>query len=202
MRYEVLRRVSHNKGRLRDSSSPAKDFRLVHDSVYALHARHHRLRILAKIRDRVTDVFRRHDRLLSAGLLVAQYWDDQADDAVHFFLVFSELPVPDIPAASRLEDSDGEFSEDPVNLPTYRNHGAFGNTVDINDGGARTTAAFAAFCAEGAHQDMPVADAFTPLAIFDKSGRNEFTGKMLRPHLDARPFTAWEGIPSPSDEGE
>lgn len=43
--------------------------------------------------------FNTHPTLRSATLLVAQYWCDEANDAVHCDLVFSELDTPDTAAA-------------------------------------------------------------------------------------------------------
>lgn len=54
--------------------------------------------------------------LRSACVLVAQFWDDEAHDAVHCTIVFSELDAPDVAAAGRADDEPDDG--DPVNLPT------------------------------------------------------------------------------------
>lgn len=56
--------------------------------------------------------FEAHPVLQSATLLVAQYWCDEANDAVHCDLVFSELETPDTAAAyaarlRRYEEEEG-----------------------------------------------------------------------------------------------
>lgn len=61
-------------------------------------------------------LFARLPALRSACVLVAQYWNDEADDAVHCAVVVSELDAPDIAAASRAFDETDDG--DPVNLPT------------------------------------------------------------------------------------
>lgn len=57
------------------------------------------------IRDNVVPTIQRafdaYPVLQSATLLVAQYWCDEANDAVHCDLIFSELATPDIDAAYR-----------------------------------------------------------------------------------------------------
>lgn len=46
----------------------------------------------------VEKTFRTYDALQSAALLVAQYWNDEAHDAVHGYLVYSSAPRPDLAA--------------------------------------------------------------------------------------------------------
>lgn len=69
------------------------------------------------IREQIVPVIRRafaaHPALHSATLLVAQYWNDEANDAVHCDLVFSELDTPDTAAAylARRRRYEGEDLE-------------------------------------------------------------------------------------------
>lgn len=67
------------------------------------------------IREQIVPVvgraFEAHPELRSATLLVAQYWCDEANDAVHCDVVFSELDTPDTAAAflarrRRYEDAE------------------------------------------------------------------------------------------------
>lgn len=67
------------------------------------------------VREQIVPVIRRafeaHPTLQSATLLVAQYWNDEANDAVHCDLFFSELDTPDTAAAyaarrARYDDLD------------------------------------------------------------------------------------------------
>lgn len=55
------------------------------------------------VREQIVPVIRRafdaHPTLQSATLLVAQYWNDEANDAVHCDLFFSELDTPNTAAA-------------------------------------------------------------------------------------------------------
>lgn len=44
--------------------------------------------------------FAKYPALQSAVMQVAQYWCDEAEDAVHFEVLFSRLPTPDILAAN------------------------------------------------------------------------------------------------------
>src|SRR5438270_10356812 len=62
----------------------------------------------------VAEYFERYRRLQSAMLCVAQYWADEADDAVHGTLIVSELFEP------TLKGVDWELDEAGVdpNLPT------------------------------------------------------------------------------------
>lgn len=71
------------------------------------------------IREQIVPVlrsaFEAHPTLQSATLLVAQYWCDEANDAVHCDLVFSELETPDTAAAflarrRRYEDPEPQRS--------------------------------------------------------------------------------------------
>ena len=61
----------------------------------------------------VSQHFERYPRLQSAMLCVAQYWADEADDAVHATLIVSELFEPTLKGVG---ESDDENSVDP-NLP-------------------------------------------------------------------------------------
>jgi hypothetical protein len=66
------------------------------------------------MREQIVPVIRRafdaHPTLQTATLLVAQYWNDEANDAVHCDLFFSELDTPDTAAAyaARRERYDDE----------------------------------------------------------------------------------------------
>jgi uncharacterized protein (TIGR02996 family) len=64
----------------------------------------------------LTQYFDTYERLQSAMLCVAQYWDDEADDAVHGTLIVSELFEPALEGVNSRADESGV---DP-NLPTTR----------------------------------------------------------------------------------
>jgi hypothetical protein len=69
------------------------------------------------LRDEIAPIIQRafaaHPALNSATLLVAQYWCDEAEDAVHYDLVFSEKSTPDTAAAyaARIRRDEIEFGE-------------------------------------------------------------------------------------------
>jgi hypothetical protein len=60
--------------------------------------------------------FRKYPQLRSATFLVAQYWNDEADDAVHDYFLFSVLDTLDLEAASKAEE---DYKEDTINLPGF-----------------------------------------------------------------------------------
>ena len=51
-----------------------------------------------RFKDAVDAVFGSDATLQSVTLLVAQYWSDEADDAVHGEMIYSELDTPDLDA--------------------------------------------------------------------------------------------------------
>lgn len=132
--------------------------------------------------------FAKYPQLRSAALFVAQYWSDNALDEVHPLLRFSVLETPDLESAINLE----YWANDPVNLPELSPH----EEIDEGEkefGGFRWDSmgmaipAFAAFCREGADQEMEYREAFSPYAIFRKSGDDiatEIVGQKFRPWLD------------------
>jgi hypothetical protein len=140
--------------------------------------------------------FSKYPQLQSAMLLVAQFWDDEAADAVHYEIIISVLPTPVV--GVKLVTNDNYDDCDPVNLPglpsLYEIYDSLSEDFERigseehcweNNGNAVPT--FAAYCKEGCHQDMDNLEAYTPYAIFRrKEGaiETEVVGKMLRPWLD------------------
>ncbi|MDC0712576.1 hypothetical protein POL68_29200 [Stigmatella sp. ncwal1] len=130
--------------------------------------------------------------LRSATLMLAQFWDDEADDAVHARLVLSERDTPDVEAASRADGAD------PVNLPHAIDedtwYALFDAYVHHWPSNGDAIPLFAAFTREGCHQDMTLAEAYTPYAHFRRTPQGfttEVVGTMLRPWLEGvRP--SWE----------
>lgn len=141
--------------------------------------------------------FNNFPQLKSATICVAQYWDDEAEDAVHYRIVYSVLYTPDIESATKAQ---GECSEDVVNLPGISNEdGEIPNEIyylPVKDGeevycwldNGDAIPAFAAFCKEECHQDMIGLEAYSPYAILRRLDNDnievEVIGKMLRPWLD------------------
>jgi hypothetical protein len=128
----------------------------------------------------------RDPTLQSALLLVAQYWDDEANDAVHCRLVLSTERVPDLTRTSyaarnersgRFEPSKGSRANMSVS--------AYG-LIDWDDNGD-SIALFAAFTKESCHQNMGPLEAYSPYALFTRNAgglRAEIVGHKLRPWLD------------------
>ncbi|WP_338867780.1 hypothetical protein [Myxococcus stipitatus] len=129
--------------------------------------------------------FQRYPRLRSMTLLLAQYWNDEADDAVHYRFVFSELETPDVEASSRAGEEDAVNFATPPGDSFWNdyNHRYIGNWPDNHD----AIPAFAAFTREDCHQEMTLGEAYEPYVIFRRTGQDfsmEKVGQMLRPWLD------------------
>ena len=156
---------------------------------------------------RFNEARKEYPAVRSMLLLVAQYWDDEANDAVHAKLAYSERNTPDIEAYLEAEkkhcwDDEEEWQgegdppavlADVINLPTLpaEVHEKFfwgwyypPGWPDNSD----AIPAFAAFCREGAHQEMPAREAYSPYAVLrlDPSGSLviEVIGTMHRDWLD------------------
>lgn len=141
----------------------------------------------------IRSAFENHTTLQSAILLLAQYWADEANDAVHDNYIFSVLETPDLDAAFKAEEREWEDEEDyhdGVNLPDLPNHYDLGDYDATNtywDDNGQAIPAFAAFCKEGAHQEMSTREAYSPYAIFRRDGEDiaiEMIGQKLRPWLE------------------
>ena len=145
-------------------------------------------------------VFDKYPQIQSAMLVVAQYWNDEANDAVHYQMIFSVLPKPTFGVdIGGIEDY---YDGDPINLPGLPSLYEIYNSIEDfcvfegeeypweENGNAVPT--FAAYCKEGCHQDMDNLEAYTPYAVFRrKEGaiETEVVGEMLRPWLDGlRPY--------------
>jgi hypothetical protein len=145
--------------------------------------------------------FRKYPQLRSATLLVAQYWNDEADDAVHDYFIFSVLDTPDLEAAAKAEE---DYLEDTINMPRFGEDPYLAGDArdELEKEGYRcywhdngdAIPAFAAFCCEGAHQELSVAEAYTPYAILRRSNDDitvEIVGQMLRSWLDGIKPIRW-----------
>jgi len=135
----------------------------------------------------------------SIGMLVAQYWDDEAADAVHAKWVCSQLDTPDLVSFFMGNGDDGDDGEriDVANLPegepdhwevVYRSaSGRFRDAYRMWDSNNRTIPLFAAYCTEDASQDSDTIDAYRPYCILRPQGEGfdiEVVGVQLRPWLD------------------
>lgn len=159
--------------------------------------------------------------LQTAVLFVAQYWSDEADDAVHGEVAFSTRSEPDIPAYLRALEA-AEAADDYEDYEGWSNfmegpEVAARVAEDLDDlwlswddnGGAIPL--FAAFCKEDCHQEMPMSEAYAPVAIIrrgaDGALRTEMIGQKLRPWLEGVKPEWWgegdgDGEVAPPDEPE
>jgi hypothetical protein len=131
-------------------------------------------------------------------LCVAQYWDDEADDAVHGTIIVSELFEPVLDGVSYgYEESDTD-----VNLPTTRikpEHGkgsssrvSLWETDVVWDENNGAIPLWAAFAPEGGNQNAELSENCAPAVMFFRHGGYEFL-PMCRPHLDGvRPESGLE----------
>lgn len=138
----------------------------------------------------VSRYFLKYKRLQSAMLCVAQYWADEADDAVHGQLIMSELMEPILEGVSWVEEESGV---DP-NLPNTRIKRKYGDESssalssyecgaewDDNSGAIPLWAAFAP--EEGNQEFEHLSEVYAPAVMFYRHGGHEIL-PMRRPHLD------------------
>jgi uncharacterized protein (TIGR02996 family) len=168
---------------------------------------------LGELRGVAAELFREKPQLRSVMFAVAQYWNDQADDEVHAFLVASPREVPVWPHFCDDEYRDlgeptpGEMCSDCAYPLGY---------VSV---GVR---AFERFCHEYGNQDRHPAGSYLPYAIArrgagDGEVRIDIVGKLVRPAHDMIPderdtAKSWLALPrardlyelvcaSPADDG-
>ncbi|MBD2452184.1 hypothetical protein H6G76_34795 [Nostoc sp. FACHB-152] len=151
----------------------------------------------AQLREQILDLlilptikadFGQDNKLQSAVMVVAQFWDDEASDAVHHIILYSDLKTPNIETIIRSYDDIYE------GMGAYLSSREYFLEVKIDeetsywwDANRQAIPAFAAFCQEGSHQCMDISEAYTPYAIFRRQNEDievEIVGKMLRPWLD------------------
>jgi hypothetical protein len=144
------------------------------------------------IADLVRHRFMQHPALQSATFAVAQFFNDEAADAVHYEFVFSELATPDLAAAWKDVFNDEDPETDRINFPTIPDESIAGMnstweiTSDWEDSNDINIPLFAAFCLETSQEDEYL-DAYSPYAIFRRNGSEieiNTVGTMLRPWLD------------------
>ena len=155
----------------------------------------------------VKNVFEKYPKIRSATFTVAQYWNDNANDEVHNFFLFSVLETPDWEAFTKAEQED---RIDSINLPDFETNEYFSyfslqwdarNELEKDKdfyrwyGMSEEIPAFAAYAPGGAHQSMDYSEAYNPYAILyrkDNDVEVKIVGKMLRPWLDGiKPEKSW-----------
>jgi hypothetical protein len=172
-----------------------------------------RHRFLELCRTPISLAFERHRWANSITLMVAQYWNDEAEDAVHPLWVFSTRAIPDLDAYELELARNERFDTTPdarpasVNLPEHVHgwdlhaelaHG-FSRTdhtrIDIRiavpwDSNGWAIPLFAAYCPEGGSQESSMMECYRPVTVFRRPSPEEthpvieFTGNKLRPWLD------------------
>lgn len=144
----------------------------------------------------------------SAVMMVSQMWCDEALDAVHDSVRFSADVDPDLDAFmtwSRNQSDDWddqswqrlEYLLDPNSLVSDEVVTRIVTALRDRgkdpwwDANGAAIPAFAAFCEEGAHQEMPPGEAELPYAIFRRSRDGaiaiEVVGEMIRPEQNGVP---------------
>jgi uncharacterized protein (TIGR02996 family) len=143
--------------------------------------------------------FKAHPEINSVILAVAQYWNDEADDAVHAEVHYSKRHTPiwphECPGPDRRGDRatladfchwcGGEIPGHPDN-PGW---------IPWDDNGSAIPA-FETYCREGCHQDMSRGEAYLPYAVARRGGEVEIVGRPVRPWSD-RPQVEDRAPPSP-----
>jgi hypothetical protein len=141
-------------------------------------------RIVAAFREAIGRELDKDPKWKSAVMMVAQFWADNADDAVHCAFVLSTEAVPNANDAERSWD-DGDDEPSAANVARYSWDLTGYDTWDEN---GDAIALFAAFTKESCHQEMSIAEAYLPYALFRHAPSGgvevEVVGKKTRPWLD------------------
>jgi uncharacterized protein (TIGR02996 family) len=143
-----------------------------------------RLWVRSQLLPLVSEYFRTYSLLQSAMLCVAQYWNDNAHDAVHAKLIVSELFEP------TMEEIGYRSKPDP-NLPNtkIKSEYAAGSLIRIWratgwDDNYAAIPLWAAFAPEDGNQNYDnLSEAYRPAVMFYRHGGYEIL-PMCRPHLD------------------
>ncbi len=136
----------------------------------------------------VKGYFAKYPRLQSAMLCVAQYWCDEADDAVHGTVVVSELFEPTMEGVRDSDDERGDpnipntkFKESEYRDGSCISLWSVGVPWDDNN---RAIPLWAAFAPEGGHQEYgDLKEVYAPAVMFYRHGGYAIL-PMLRPQLD------------------
>ena len=138
---------------------------------------------------RVRETFARRKDLRSALFVVAQYWNDSANDELHGHIVFSSEAVPRWPhecewprhmrmaePCTRCDPSGDTYFTLPYEEATFR--------------------AWEAYCKEGANQEQDLAQAYLPYAVVTKRADGS-----LELDVVGEPVRAWLDLPDEPSEG-
>ena len=140
----------------------------------------------------VREFFKIHPQLQSATVMVAQYWNDEATDAVHTEVIVSVLQTPDLDAffaSQGYDDASNDYLKDATNTPfEYDGFDLYMKTRWDSNGVA--VPLFAAFCTASGSQENSVEENFRPYCILRRNDAAlgglsvQIVGQMLRPQLD------------------
>ena len=153
----------------------------------------------------IEEVFKKNREFNSVTFLVAQYWCDEALDAVHYDFIFSILERPDVEAhfhyIKSMTDENWMKLCDETNTPGLNRKNMWETVKDhkkiLWEWPDNTDAipAFAAFTTEGANQEMEMYECYSPYANFFRTKNGgvdyEVVGEMHRPWLDGV-YPDWE----------
>jgi hypothetical protein len=145
-----------------------------------------RAEAVKEIREWMTKFFAREPKWNSVLMCVAQYWNDEANDAVHCELIASTRLTP----TWAFDIDDDDEGRTPTNaapiedarISTWNLEESVGNfPIDNNSTAVRP---FQALCREGSSQESNYADAYLPAYVFRRDGSVHFVGEIVRPWLD------------------
>ncbi len=148
-------------------------------------------------------MFEKEPRLDGVMLCFAQYWNDNAGDAVHHWIVplvdrsltlNEAVTLRNAPFTFTYKTSLGAETVTGVTYPPRPEKdaeeelfGRYASGVWVNN---LYITAFASFTREGSNQEMDWQDAYLPYALFVREPNGidcRFVGEMLRPHLEDQP---------------
>lgn len=132
--------------------------------------------------------FEARSEINSMILGVAQYWNDEADDAVHCAMHYSRRRTPVWPHECGYGDNAGnEHATDYCRwcggedrIPGHPDQPEW---IPWDDNGSAIPA-FEAYCREDCHQEMSTGEAYIPYAIVRRGGGVEIVGRPVRPWHD------------------
>lgn len=136
----------------------------------------------------VEKLFTTYKPLQSAVFCVAQYWSDEANDAVHAYLVVSELAEPILEGVSAHEESTTDLNLPTVKIPREYNDSSsalslYESNVTWDDNGS-SIPIWAAYAPDHGSQEYEfLNEVYAPAVLFHRNGTVRFL-PMTRPQLD------------------
>lgn len=138
-------------------------------------------------------VFSMNPEIQSGVLFVSQYWNDEANDAVHERFAWYSTPEPPLDYASEYSDENPEGFVVNVAYPRAVRD-TFGNGLSWDDNGL-AVGLFACFCNERGSQEDETGEGWEPFCTFvrEPSGQVKaaFVGTKIRKWLDGA-FCEWD----------